>query len=118
MRSQVTAQVNVAQAKMLRQDRRGNFFERFWRQKSRESLTTGRNPRKLFLPVGDWGRYAPVTAAIGHEPSSLRSSRDGRRVPMTFSDTSNHTANQRSIGDLTVETRFYPPVKNETKMTR
>ena len=32
--------------------------------------------------------------------------------------TSNHTANQRSIGDLTVETLFYPPVKNETRMTR
>jgi hypothetical protein len=37
---------------------------------------------------------------------------------MTLSDTSNHTANQRSIGDFTVETRFYPPVENETKMTR
>ena len=71
--------------------------------------------RKLSQPFRDWGRYAPVTAAIGHEPSSLRSSGDGHRVPMTFSDTSNHTANQRSIGDLTVETRFYPPVKNETK---
>jgi hypothetical protein len=34
--------------------------------------------------------------AIGHEPSSLRSSRDGHRVHMTFSDTSNHTANQGS----------------------
>ena len=32
MRSRVTAQVNLAPAKMLRQDRRGNFFERFWRQ--------------------------------------------------------------------------------------
>ena len=67
---------------------------------------------------GEWGRYAPVAAAIGHEPSSLRSSRDGHRLPMTFSDTSNHTANQRSIGDLKVETRFYPSVKNETEMTR
>tara|TARA_Y100000739_G_scaffold204753_1_gene191572 strand:- start:578 stop:781 length:204 start_codon:yes stop_codon:yes gene_type:complete len=52
MRSQVTAQVNVAQAKMLRQDRRGNFFERFWRQKSRESATgsvrqTARNRLKI-----------------------------------------------------------------------
>jgi len=37
---------------------------------------------------------------------------------MTLSDTSNHTAKQRSIGDLVVETRFYPPVKNETEMTR
>ena len=74
--------------------------------------------RNTFLPFRDWGRYAPVTAAIGHEPSSLRSSRDGHRVPMTLSDTSNHTANQRSIGDLIVETRFYPPVKNETEMTR
>ena len=35
-----------------------------------------------------------------------------------LNDTSNHTANQRSIGDLTVETRFYPPVENETRMTR
>ena len=52
--------------------------------------------RNTFLPFGDWGRYAPVTAAIGHEPSSLRSSRDGHRVHMTFSDTSNHTANQGS----------------------
>ena len=63
--------------------------------------------RNTFLPFGDWCRYAPVTAAIGHEPSSLRSSRDGRRVPMTFSDTSNHTANQRSIGEMIIETRFY-----------
>ena len=62
--------------------------------------------------------FSPRSTENGHEPSSLRSSRDGHRVPMTFSDTSNHTANQRSIGDLTVETRFYPPVKNETKMTR
>jgi hypothetical protein len=37
---------------------------------------------------------------------------------MTFSDTFCHTANQRSIGDFTVETRFYPPVENETEMTR
>ena len=58
---------------------------------------------------GEWGRYAPVTAAIVHEPSSLRSSRDSHRVHMTFSDTFNHTANQRSIGGLIVETRFYPP---------
>ena len=65
-----------------------------------------------------WGRYAPVTAAIGHEPSSLRSSRDGHQAPLTLSDTFNHTANQRSIGDLIVETRFYPPIKNETEMTR
>ena len=33
---------------------------------------------------------------------------------MTFNDASNHTANQRSIGGLIVETRFYHPVKNET----
>ena len=84
----------------------------------RVALLLSRIPRQLFLPFGDLGRYAPVTAAIGHEPSSLRSSRDGHRVPMTFSDTSNHTAKQMSIGDLTVETRFYPPVENETKMTR
>ena len=75
--------------------------------------------RNVFLPLSeDLGRYAPVTAAIGHEPSSLRSSGDGHRVPMTFSDTSNLTANQGSIGDLIVETRFYPPVENETKMSR
>ena len=37
---------------------------------------------------------------------------------MAFSDTFNHTANQRSIGGLIVEARFYPPVENETKMTR
>ena len=59
-------------------------------------------PRKLFLPFQKDG------VAIGHEPWSLSSSRDGHRVPMTFSDNSNHTAKQRSIGDLTVETRFYP----------
>ena len=74
--------------------------------------------RNTFLPFGDWGRFAPVTAAVGHEHSSVRSSGDGHRAPMTLSDTSNRTANQRSIGDLKVETRFYPPVKNETKMTR
>ena len=72
----------------------------------------------FYLFPEDWGRYAPVTAAIGHEPSSLRSSGDGHRVPMTFSDTSNLTANQGSIGDLIVESRFYPPVENETKMPR
>ena len=48
--------------------------------------------------------FSPRSTENGHEPSSLRSSRDGHRVPMTFSDTSNHTANQRSIGDLTVTT--------------
>ena len=71
----------------------------------------------LFTFSGEWGRYAPVTAAIGHEPSSLRSRRDGHRAPMTLSDTSNHTTNQRCIGDRIVETRFYPHVKNETRMT-
>ena len=70
----------------------------------------------MFLPFSeDWGRYAPVTAA---SPPSVRPSRDGHRASMTFNDASNHTANQRSIGGLMVETRFYPPVKNETKMTR
>ena len=43
MRSQVTAQVNVAQAKMLRQDRRGNFFERFWRQNHEKASQRGAN---------------------------------------------------------------------------
>ena len=68
--------------------------------------------RNTFLPFGDWGRFAPVTAAVGHEHSSVRSSGDGHRAPMTLSDTSNHTADQRSIGDLIIETRFYPPPKN------
>ena len=35
------------------------------------------------------------------------------RLPMAFSDTFNHTANQLSIGGLTVGTRFYlPPVRD------
>ena len=68
--------------------------------------------RKPFLPFSeDLGRYAPVTAA---SPLSVRPSRDDHRASLTFSD----TFNQSSIGGLIVETRFYPPVKNETKMTR
>ena len=68
-----------------------------------------------FYLLEEWGRYAPVTAA---SPPSVRPSRDDHRATLTFSDTFCHIAVQRSIGDLIVETRFYPPVKNETKMTR
>ena len=68
--------------------------------------------RNTFLPFGDWGRFAPVTAAVGHEHSSLRSSGDGHQAPMTFSDTFYHAAHKKSIGVLIIETRFYPPPKN------
>ena len=63
-------------------------------------------------PFGDRGRFAPVTAAVGHEHSSLRSSGDGHRAPMTFSHAFYHAADQRSIGGLIIDTRFYPPPKN------
>ena len=68
--------------------------------------------RNTFLPFGDRGRFAPVTAAVGHEHSSLRSSGDGHRAPMTFSDTFYRAAHKKSTGDLIIETRFYPPLKN------
>ena len=66
----------------------------------------------MFLPFGDRGRFAPVTAAVGHEHSSLHSSGDGHRAPINFSDTFYRAAHKKSIGDLIIETRFYPPPKN------
>ena len=63
----------------------------------------------MSLPIGDRGRFAPVTAAVGHEHSSLRSSGDGHRTPMPFSHAFYHAAHQRSIGGLIIDTRFYPP---------
>ena len=65
-----------------------------------------------FYLSGIGGRFAPVTAAVGHEHSSLRSSSDGHQAPMTFSDTFYHAAHKKSIGVLIIETRFYPPHKN------
>ena len=41
MRLRVTAQVNLAPAKLLRQHRRGNFFERFWRQNHEKASQRG-----------------------------------------------------------------------------
>ena len=61
-------------------------------------------PRKLFLPAEDWGRYAPVTAAILRRSAPVAMTIE---VSMTFNDTFVASANQRSIGGLMVETRFY-----------
>ena len=65
----------------------------------------------MSLPIGDRGRFAPVTAAVGHEHSSLRSSGDGHRTPMPFSHAFYHAAHQRSIGGLIIDKRFYPPLR-------
>ena len=72
---------------------------------------------------GDTQHDAAVAIASLDVDRGLRERIDSvaRRVQRGMgglNDTSNHTANQRSIGDLTVETLFYPPVKNETRMTR
>ena len=52
IRLRVTAQVNFAPAQMLRQERRGNFFERFWRQNHEKA-----SQRSAHLA---WGATGPV----------------------------------------------------------